>query len=201
MKPESKASSLLYREAIRLKPDYAEAHNNLGIALMAQGKHDEAIVAYREAIRLKPDLGHDGDLALAAPLVRGPTPSPRLEHARKAVELAPKSGFSQVSLAFVEYRAGTWDTAVAATDSSASTVPGGSCRIGFVPPRNGPLAAGRGGGGRHGVRQGGGLDPRETQGQSRRCRTSRPRRTTSAKLNQHRRDNHHRPTTAAGTPR
>ena len=31
-----------YREAIRLKPDYAEAHYNLGIALRGQGKLDEA---------------------------------------------------------------------------------------------------------------------------------------------------------------
>ena len=44
-----------YREAIRLKPDYAEAHSNLGIALAGQGKLDEAIAEYREAIRLKPD--------------------------------------------------------------------------------------------------------------------------------------------------
>ena len=44
-----------FREAIRLKPDYAEAHNNLGIALKAQGKLDEAIAEYRAAIRLKPD--------------------------------------------------------------------------------------------------------------------------------------------------
>ena len=44
-----------YREAIRLKPDFAEAHNNLGNALQAKGKLDEAIAEYREAIRLKPD--------------------------------------------------------------------------------------------------------------------------------------------------
>ncbi len=44
-----------FREAIRLKPDYAEAHNNLGIALAGQGKVDEAVAEHREAIRLKPD--------------------------------------------------------------------------------------------------------------------------------------------------
>ena len=44
-----------YREAIRLEPDYAEAHYNLGIALQDKGQLDEAIAAYREAIRLKPD--------------------------------------------------------------------------------------------------------------------------------------------------
>ena len=44
-----------YREAIRLQPDYADAHTNLGIALHAQGKLEEAIAAYRTAIRLQPD--------------------------------------------------------------------------------------------------------------------------------------------------
>ena len=44
-----------YREAMRLKPDYPEAHNNLGVTLKDQGKLDEAIAEYREALRLKPD--------------------------------------------------------------------------------------------------------------------------------------------------
>ena len=43
------------RQAIRLKPDYAEAHNNLGLVLQSQGHIDEAIAAYRQAIGLKPD--------------------------------------------------------------------------------------------------------------------------------------------------
>ena len=44
-----------FREAIRLKPDYAEAHSSLGLALGMQGKLVEAIAAYREAIRSKAD--------------------------------------------------------------------------------------------------------------------------------------------------
>jgi len=41
-------------EAIRLKPDYALAHMNLGIALFKQGHTDEAIHQLQEAIRFKP---------------------------------------------------------------------------------------------------------------------------------------------------
>ena len=37
-------------------PIYAEAHNNLGVALASQGRISEAIAEYREALRLKPDL-------------------------------------------------------------------------------------------------------------------------------------------------
>ena len=43
------------RRAIGIKPDYAEAHSNLGNALQDQGKLDEAIAAYRRAIGIKPD--------------------------------------------------------------------------------------------------------------------------------------------------
>jgi serine/threonine-protein kinase len=51
--PEAEAA---YHEAIRLKPDFAEAHNNLGIVLVDQRRYPEAEAAYREAIRLRPDF-------------------------------------------------------------------------------------------------------------------------------------------------
>jgi tetratricopeptide (TPR) repeat protein len=46
-----------YREAIRLKPDFPEAHSSLGIALAADGYYKEAEAACRKAIELKPDSG------------------------------------------------------------------------------------------------------------------------------------------------
>jgi tetratricopeptide (TPR) repeat protein len=45
-----------YRQAIHIKPDYAEAYCNLGVALRDQGRQDEAIAACRQAIAIKPDL-------------------------------------------------------------------------------------------------------------------------------------------------
>jgi predicted O-linked N-acetylglucosamine transferase (SPINDLY family) len=45
-----------YRQAIRLKPDYALAHGNLGNALKDMGQLEEAVASFREAIRLKPDF-------------------------------------------------------------------------------------------------------------------------------------------------
>jgi len=44
-----------YAEALRIKPDYAEAHNNLGIILANQGKIQEAIAHFAEALRIAPD--------------------------------------------------------------------------------------------------------------------------------------------------
>jgi tetratricopeptide (TPR) repeat protein len=42
-------------QAIALKPDYAEAHNNLGVTLQELGKLDEALASYTQAISLNPD--------------------------------------------------------------------------------------------------------------------------------------------------
>ena len=50
-----------YYEAIRIKPDYAEAHDNLGITLQKQGRLEEAIAHYAEAIRIKPDYAEAHD--------------------------------------------------------------------------------------------------------------------------------------------
>jgi tetratricopeptide (TPR) repeat protein/tRNA A-37 threonylcarbamoyl transferase component Bud32 len=64
-----KESEEAHREALRLQPDYAPAHNGLGSALANQGRHKEAEAEFREFIRLRPNypevhlnLGH----ALAA---------------------------------------------------------------------------------------------------------------------------------------
>jgi len=44
-------------EAIRLKPDYAEAYTNRGNARRVKGDLDGALADYAKALRLKPDLG------------------------------------------------------------------------------------------------------------------------------------------------
>jgi serine/threonine-protein kinase len=44
--------------ALAVRPRSGLAHDNLGLALRAQGKVDEAIAEHREAIRLGHDLGH-----------------------------------------------------------------------------------------------------------------------------------------------
>ena len=45
-----------YKEAIRINPEYADAHFNLGIVLEDKGHFEEAVKAYREAIRINPEF-------------------------------------------------------------------------------------------------------------------------------------------------
>ena len=45
-----------YREALRLQPDFVQAHNNLGLALAELEQLAEAIQHYQEALRLRPNF-------------------------------------------------------------------------------------------------------------------------------------------------
>ena len=44
-----------FKKAISIKPDYADAYNNMGNALKGQGKLEEAIEAYDKVLSIKPD--------------------------------------------------------------------------------------------------------------------------------------------------
>jgi tetratricopeptide (TPR) repeat protein len=76
------------RESIRLQPDHAQAHGNLGEALAVQGKLSEAIAAYREAIRLKPDLA-GVHLNLGSALIGQGQLAEAIAECRAAIRLQP----------------------------------------------------------------------------------------------------------------
>ena len=44
-----------FKKAISIKPDYAEAYYNMGIALQDQGKLDEAVSIYNKALAIRPE--------------------------------------------------------------------------------------------------------------------------------------------------
>ena len=44
-----------FENAIAIKPDYAEAHNNLGATLQELGRLDMAVKNYEKALAIKPD--------------------------------------------------------------------------------------------------------------------------------------------------
>jgi tetratricopeptide (TPR) repeat protein len=78
----------LYRRAAELKPDYAEAHNNLGNALGLAKRFEDAVVSLRRAADLRPELAPiHSNLGLALARLK------RFEEAaashRRALELQP----------------------------------------------------------------------------------------------------------------
>ena len=44
-----------YKQMLRIKPDYAEAYYNMGVALKNKGNLEAAIDSYRQAHKIKPD--------------------------------------------------------------------------------------------------------------------------------------------------
>jgi tetratricopeptide (TPR) repeat protein len=94
---DSKDVTAEFREAVRLRPDFAEAHNNLGLVLLQAGEDEGAIASLREAVRLSPDYA-DARANLGAALT--PTNADAaVAELEKAVALAPTSVKAQFNLA------------------------------------------------------------------------------------------------------
>jgi len=97
-----------FREAIRLKPDYAEAHTNLGVSLCGQGKtkeeftkeFPEAIKEYREAIRDKPGYAKPHFYLGCLLGMQGKTDE-ELAELRKAIRLKPDYALALIELATI----------------------------------------------------------------------------------------------------
>ena len=45
-----------YKQALRIKPDFADAYYNMGVALNDKGDPEAAIESYKKALRIKPDF-------------------------------------------------------------------------------------------------------------------------------------------------
>ena len=50
------AAASRFEAALKVRPNWAEAHNNLGIALANQGKLAEALTQFERAVTLNPSL-------------------------------------------------------------------------------------------------------------------------------------------------
>jgi tetratricopeptide (TPR) repeat protein len=77
-----------YRQALRLRPDYPEAHNNLAILLKNQGDLDAAARHYAEALRLWPKYP-EAHYNYAILLEGGDRPGEAIEHFRQALRCRP----------------------------------------------------------------------------------------------------------------
>ena len=86
-----------FREAVRLRRDFAEAYDNLGLVLTQSGNDPEAISAFREAVRIRPDYA-DAHANLGAVLT--PTDSEEaIRELEKAIALAPELVKAEFNLA------------------------------------------------------------------------------------------------------
>jgi serine/threonine-protein kinase len=130
-----------YRQAIRLKPDYAEAHYNLGVILNGQGRHKEAEAAYRQAIRLKPD-DHDAHANLGIALNGQGRHKEAVAACQAAVRLKPDDPNAHNNLGAVLNDQGSYKEAEAACRAAIRLKPD-------LPQAHNNLGAALGRQGRH----------------------------------------------------
>jgi tetratricopeptide (TPR) repeat protein len=101
-----------YRRAMELNPNFADAHYNLGIALMELGKPEEAAACYRRALELKPDYANAHNNLGHALIVLGKSDE-AVACCRRALALRPDfvEAHNNLGIAFLEQ--GKVDEAVA----------------------------------------------------------------------------------------
>jgi len=87
-KGEKEEAIQQFRNALEIKPDYAEVRNNLGHALFDQGEKEEAIAQYRKAIEIKPDYVK-ARYNLGYALAKEGLTEEAIAQYRKAVEIEP----------------------------------------------------------------------------------------------------------------
>jgi tetratricopeptide (TPR) repeat protein len=77
-----------YQKALEIKPDYAEAHNNLGLAFFQKGQMAEAITHYQKALEINPNnAAAQNNLAWMLAIC----PQASLRNGNRAVELAQRA--------------------------------------------------------------------------------------------------------------
>ena len=101
-----------FSKAIRLRPNYAEAQRNLGIARLNQKRFADAVVALREAIRLAP-VDHQAHAALARAYEALGRRDDAVSELEETVRLKPNEAVAHFNLGLVLFHRGRLDEALA----------------------------------------------------------------------------------------
>jgi tetratricopeptide (TPR) repeat protein len=104
-------SKRYYREAIRLFPEYVEAHKNLGNLLINERRYDEAMASFSAAIRINPDNSSVLNSLGKCLALQGKTPEALIQF-REAARLDTNSLEARFNLASACARLGKLDEAI-----------------------------------------------------------------------------------------
>jgi tetratricopeptide (TPR) repeat protein len=101
-----------FEQALRIKPDYAEARYNLGTALSREGRIPEAIAQYDQALRLKPDYAEaHNNLGIA--LAQTGKLDDAIPHFEQALRINPDYDQARCNLGNVFLKEGKFAEAIA----------------------------------------------------------------------------------------
>jgi tetratricopeptide (TPR) repeat protein len=102
----------LWRTTLAKNPECWMAETNLGMALLQQGKIDDAIAHYRSALKMQPD-SWDAEYNLGTALLGKGQVDEAILHCEKAVRMRPTDPDAQVSLGNALFQKGRIDEAIA----------------------------------------------------------------------------------------
>jgi len=77
-----------FEQALKIKPDYAEAHNNLGDALLQTGRVSEAMEQFEESLKINPDFAA-AHCNLGVALGKTGRAAEAMEQFEQAIKIAP----------------------------------------------------------------------------------------------------------------
>ncbi|MGO9585110.1 MAG: tetratricopeptide repeat protein [Limisphaerales bacterium] len=100
-----------FREALQIRPDYAEPHNNLGIILTVRGNLEEAIQHFHEALRFRPNYA-DAHLNLGFALVSQGKLNEAIQQYQEVLRLTPDDAEARLNLGIALARLGRRDEAM-----------------------------------------------------------------------------------------
>ena len=101
-----------YEQALRIKPDLAEAHNNLGNLLMRSGRMPEAREHLEQALRIDPGLA-EAHNNLGTVLVQTGEIKDAIAHYQQALRIQPRYAEAHYNLGIALERAGKSEDAIA----------------------------------------------------------------------------------------
>jgi tetratricopeptide (TPR) repeat protein len=111
-----------WEKALRMNPEDAEVHNNLGVALAGTGKYEEAITHYQTALAARPDSA-DVQNNIGRALAAQGKIEDAIEHYQKALATAPNSAEIHNNLGFALLQKGSVDEAIAQLEKAVALEP------------------------------------------------------------------------------
>ena len=100
-----------FRKALRVSPNYADAHYNMGVALATKGRIDDAMTHYRKALEI--DANHaetHNDMGVA--IANSGRVDEAMIHFRKALEIKPRLFQAHGNLGVALFNTGRRDKAI-----------------------------------------------------------------------------------------
>ncbi|MGD1041551.1 MAG: tetratricopeptide repeat protein [Sedimentisphaerales bacterium] len=102
-----------YKQAIRIKPDFAGAHYNLGVAYGKLGRYQDAIESYKQAIRIKPDYA-EAHCNLGIAYVNLDRYQDGIESYKQAIRIKPDYAYAHNNLGIAYGELGRYQDAIEA---------------------------------------------------------------------------------------